>query len=493
MRMIKPGALLALGLLTVAACSGSVETPSSSSGRGGGSTSSTSSTTSSWSGSSSTSNGGAASCEDPPPSTGNAPVAAAWAMALGDGMTPAGGDFIAADAQGNVLLSGGIGGLLDFGGGVLLSGNGRYLAKLDPAGHAQWAKLLADPLVHLTTDGAGSLWTWGEGDGGPTVQKLGSDGAPLWSVSVPAKLVAPTSDGGALVATDFYDSFSFQGQSFKASYGDLVVLRLDPGGTLLWATTLGAALPPLPPPPAKAQWYMTPMDLAAMPDGGAALAAYVVKSEEMAGGIPERVVLRLDGQGQEAWLLHTPSPAASPALMLTADAQGGVLLTLLQGSTAESNLGCGPHYSSGFGMELLDALGQRRWERFFEGEVGVNRPAFDPAGNIVVVGEFEGAVDLGGGLLEGQSYFSIMVARYSAAGQHLSSKAYRNSPPEPGWLGSGECRADAAAIDPSGNVLLTGYYAGALAFDGSALPSVPVNEGPYFTNGLVAKLVTVGE
>ncbi|MEI2746767.1 MAG: hypothetical protein V9G22_15775 [Ottowia sp.] len=114
--------------------------------------------------------------------------------------------------------------------------------------------------MHLTTDGAGSLWTWGEGDGGPTVQKLGSDGAPLWSVSVPAKLVAPTSDGGALVATDFYDSFSFQGQSFKASYGDLVVLRLDPGGTLLWATTLGAALPPLPPPPAKAQWYMTPMD-----------------------------------------------------------------------------------------------------------------------------------------------------------------------------------------------------------------------------------------
>ncbi|MEI2746766.1 MAG: hypothetical protein V9G22_15770 [Ottowia sp.] len=111
MRMIKPGALLALGLLTVAACSGSVETPSSSSGGGGGSTSSTLSTTLSWSGSSSTSNGGAASCEDPPPSTGNAPVAAAWAMALGDGMTPAGGDFIAADAQGNVLLSGGIGGL----------------------------------------------------------------------------------------------------------------------------------------------------------------------------------------------------------------------------------------------------------------------------------------------------------------------------------------------------------------------------------------------
>mgnify|MGYP006976399976 FL=1 len=64
---------------------------------------------------------------------------------------------------------------------------------------------------------------------------------------------------------------------------------------------------------------------------------------------------------------------------------------------------------------------------------------------------------------------------------------------DPAWLGPGECRADAAAVDPSGNVLLAGFYSGALAFDGAALPSVPNTEGPYLTNGLIAKLVPVGE
>jgi hypothetical protein len=494
MRIINPGALLALGLLTVVACTGSVETPSGSSSGGGGSTSSTSSTTSSWSGTSSTSNGGAASCEDPAPSTGNAPYVTAWAMALGNATTPIEVDFIAADAAGEVLVSGGIGGVLDFGGGVILAGDGRFLARLDADGHTQWAKLLDDPLAHLVVDRAGALWTWGSTDAGPYVQKHEGGVAALFSLPLAAKTVSPTGDGGAVIAVEFYEAFSYGGQAFKAAYGDVAVLRVDAAGALVWATTLAASLPPLAPPPAKEEWIMNLMDVAATSDGGAALAAYVVKPDPKTGDKRERVLLMLDGSGKASWLSHTPSQAASPTLMLSADSSGGVLLVTLQGSNEENDLGCGTHYSSGFGMELLDAGGQRRWERFFEGEMGLSRPSFDPAGNIVVAGEFEGAVDLGGGPLDGNpSYFSIMVARYSPAGVHLASKAYRNGAPDPSWLGPGECRADAATVDPWGNVLLSGYYSGALAFDGSALPSVPNTEGPYLTNGLIAKLVTVGE
>ncbi|MFO0756883.1 MAG: hypothetical protein U0359_10345 [Byssovorax sp.] len=436
--------------------------------------------------------GAPGSCDTPPASAGNQAYTSAWAAGLGDGVTPLQGDFIAPSADGGVFFSGGVGGMLDLGGGVTVQGDGRFLAKLDADGHAQWAKLLDDPIARLATSPAGDLWTWGKPDGGPPyITKHELDGSTHLSLSYPADIVVPTADGGALFAKAFSGQVTYLGVTHVAADQDIMVVRLDPQGTPKWATALSSLLPPLPPKPAKQVWAMTLGDLAASPDGSASVAAYVVKLDNANGATgKERVLYRLDANGDAQWMRRMAAPASSPEMRLAADPGGGLILLTLSGSAEDVDLGCGTHWDAGLLLASYDAAGNHRWERFFEGQLGVNRPGFDPAGNIVIAGELEGKVDLGGGaFVDHGSQFAIYVARYAPDGQHLASKLYDNSPPDESWLLGGECRAEGAAVDGAGNVLLTGYYAGALAFDGIALPSVPVLGGQYYTNALVAKLV----
>jgi len=90
--------------------------------------------------------------------------------------------------------------------------------------------------------------------------------------------------------------------------------------------------------------------------------------------------------------------------------------------------------------------------------------AIDAAGNVVVVGEFEGTVDFGGGPMgptTGGKDFDAYVAKFDPAGNHLWSK----------WFGGDPLSqmATGVALDSGGNVLITVQHNGTVNFGGGPI------------------------
>ncbi|WP_437552501.1 hypothetical protein WME97_14505 [Sorangium sp. So ce367] len=495
----------------IASSSGSGGSPpsstSSSSTGGGGSPPASSSTSSSSTGgggsppasssTSSSSTGGAATCAWLPPSRGNGAFTAAWAAAFGDGTSSGQLSAVAADASGNVTLVGNVYGPVDLGSGVSFFSHGRFLAKLDPEGHPLWASAPTVLPASVAADAQGSLWTTTTPalSGVPhSITKLGPDGEVLWSKSLEGEpsALSPTSDGGVILIAPFSGSTSYGGALFSVKGNtlmDVLVLALDASGDVAWSTTIAA---PLAPPPAEGRAYMilsTP-DVAAMPSGGALVQALVTRGDGQSAGTHERLVQRLGPNGEVLWARTIPAQGHTPRILLTAAPDDGALIVADPGANGSADLGCNIHYGLGLLLQALDASGQPRWERSLYGIMGSTRPSFDAAGNLVLVGTTKGSLDLGGGELESNTRdWRIFVARYAPDGAHLASRTYEGTPPpDADWVAPGESRATGSAVDPSGNVLLSGFYSGALDFGTVALPDVPILEDQYGTRGFVVKL-----
>jgi hypothetical protein len=122
----------------------------------------------------------------------------------------------------------------------------------------------------------------------------------------------------------------------------------------------------------------------------------------------------------------------------------------------------------------FDANGLHQWSHGFPGSgqtddgFGV---AVDGSGNVVVTGSFTGTVDFGGVPLTSAGGTDIVVAKYSAAGAHQWSKRFGNSTNnEVGY---------AVAMDGSGNVVVTGHFAGTVDFGGGPLTASGTNVDIY--------------
>jgi outer membrane protein assembly factor BamB len=81
--------------------------------------------------------------------------------------------------------------------------------------------------------------------------------------------------------------------------------------------------------------------------------------------------------------------------------------------------------------------------------------AVDRAGNVFIVGDFKGALDFGGGRLESAGEGDLVVAKFDALGHLLWSKRFGDAADQ---IFSG------VAVDPEGNLLITGVFNGALDF-----------------------------
>jgi hypothetical protein len=90
----------------------------------------------------------------------------------------------------------------------------------------------------------------------------------------------------------------------------------------------------------------------------------------------------------------------------------------------------------------------------------INDIAVDAAGNIHIVGQFNGTVNLGGANLVSAGLDDIFIAKYDAQGTHLWSQKF------------GSTSLDAArsvAVAPSGRIYVTGGFVGSMSFGGAVL------------------------
>jgi hypothetical protein len=398
---------------------------------------------------------------------------------------------ISADAAGNVLLAGYANAPVDFGAGVTLPAAGQFLAKLDGNGTALWAKLLQaeNPNVsfdRMTAESSGDLWGWGYQGAAHYLRRLDANGGLVWDTSPPVlDMLAPTGDGGVLVMGGYFQSFTYQGVTLTTPKNGLAILRLDKTGALKWATQMTSLLPAL---PEDVHLLASPVDLAAVPGGGAVLVAAVM-TDSVDATNPERVIIKLNDEGAPIWVRHDSAPNDT-RLRVAPDPTGGVLLATEIGDPLKFGCDGDSAYTLGVALVSLNETGNATWEMSLEGVDSVRRPLFDAAGNIVIAGEYSGTPDLGGGPLPAPPPAStgMMVARFSAKGGHLASIGFPYTPPVGGGGVLSENKYDTVALDAAGNVLLAGRYAGALTIGTTVLPTAELVDGMVVENGFIAKL-----
>ncbi|MCC6556883.1 MAG: hypothetical protein IT372_28345, partial [Polyangiaceae bacterium] len=123
------------------------------------------------------------------------------------------------------------------------------------------------------------------------------------------------------------------------------------------------------------------------------------------------------------------------------------------------------HLSAGGDDAFLTLTnGSPVWTKTFgsQGNQRATAVATDGSNEIVVIGYFEGSIDLGGGALQSAGGDDIFVARFDWFGHHVWSKRFG---------GAGDQRGASVALDGAGNAFLAGYFAGSLDLGGGGLQS----------------------
>ncbi len=100
--------------------------------------------------------------------------------------------------------------------------------------------------------------------------------------------------------------------------------------------------------------------------------------------------------------------------------------------------------------------------------------AVDSAGDVLIVGYFEGSIDLGGGVLTSAGGSDMFVAKLDGSGAHLWSKRFG---------GPIDDRGFGVAVDASDNVLLTGKSGSNVDFGGGPLAGLGAHVIKLDTNG----------
>ncbi len=340
---------------------------------------------------------------------------------------------VAVDGAEDIVITGSFYGVMDFGGGPLVSaGEGDiFIAKYNAAGAHLWSQRIgdidSDTGFALAVDAAGNIYVSGGfagtvdfGGGGLAsagasdvfLAKYNSSGVHQWSQQFGSTLtdigrsVTVDPSGDIILAAQFRGTVSFGGVGLvSAGLSDIALAKYNSSGVHQWSERWGGANSDI------------PMDVAVDGAGDIAVTGVFTGTTDLGGG-----------------------PLASAGL-------NDIFLA---------------HYSSG---------GAHQWSKRF-GTAGGNEfgesVAIDASGRVVFTGQFNGTVDFGGGPLVGAGGADIFLAQYDATGSHQWSQRF-------GAAGSNPEEGRGVAIDASGNITCTGFFTGTVSFGGGSF----VSTAPY--------------
>ncbi|MDI1427988.1 hypothetical protein [Polyangium sorediatum] len=176
--------------------------------------------------------------------------------------------------------------------------------------------------------------------------------------------------------------------------------------------------------------------------------------------------------GATEWIRAFGDALDQDILDVATDAQGNVIVVGQFVGTID--LGGGPLSSPNGVHDILvakyDPLGNHVWSRRFgaNGTDGARSVAVDGAGNIVVTGVFQSTVDFGGGPhVSVNGTSDVFVLKLNPAGAFVWSRAY-------GAAGGDE--GSAVAVDPAGNVIVAGHFRNTINFGVGTLTAVGLDD-----------------
>jgi hypothetical protein len=176
------------------------------------------------------------------------------------------------------------------------------------------------------------------------------------------------------------------------------------------------------------------------------------------------IVARFDSLGQEVWTTSFLVSESAIAFDVQVDDAGhAVVVGAFEGTLdVDGEILTSAGDRDGFAIRLAPD-GTVEWAKRF-GDAApqfVRGVALTPQGGVLLVGPFEGVMDFGGGALNAGAEMDAFVAELSSAGDHVWSQAYG---------GSGVQGATAIALDPAGSIVLTGLYFHETDFGDGPLP-----------------------
>ncbi|HZF47198.1 MAG TPA: hypothetical protein VE093_01035 [Polyangiaceae bacterium] len=284
-------------------------------------------------------------------------------------------------------------------------------------------------------------------------------GSPVWSKTYPGgsstTFDVATDAAGNIYAVGIFSGVVDFGGGPVTSAGmseDIFVLKLDKTGAFGWLKSFGDAE------------YQFGTSLAVDPAGDVLLTGYFTGSVDFGGGAlasagnEDVFVAKLDPTGAHVWSKRFGDASDQNALSVAADSAGNVIVTGYFNGAVD--FGGGALTSAGLGdifLVKLNAAGAHQWSKGYgdgmqQFGVGV---AVDPADNILLVGSFSGSVDLGSGPLTSVGSEDVLVAKLDSAGGYVWASRHGDSDEQNGV---------GVASDSQGNVLVTGHFKGQIAF-----------------------------
>lgn len=426
---------------------------------------------------------------------GPPPGSLAWVHVYGDAADQR-ASTLTVGPSGEISISGSFAGSLVFDSGAVAAdtlGQSVYLAKLTSDGTASWARKLTSTqeLYAISLDTSGSGWLLfggmfaGQVDLGTgiipydgtldgVVARIQPNGTTQWARSIRSpgpgntgvSTVAFDASGNALATGAFYSTMNVSSgceEVTSAGARDVFITKLDRDfGNCQWVLSAGDALEQL----------GRGLDVDAA--GNAYVTGYAAGSiafggQAWIGGADKDVFLvKVAPDGAPVWSARYGSPAADQSgegLVVTAD---GIVVT---GSFADEIDFGGPTLTSTGGLDGFIAKltfdGRLVWQRAFAGTADQipQRVVVDEAGDILVIGRFYGATDLGGGAIEAEGEQDVFVVKLDDEGEHLWSRGFGHGGMDyEGGLG----------VDPS---------SGAAILSGTLYTGMDLGGGPLETAG----------
>lgn len=387
-----------------------------------------------------------ASLAEPPPEI-------EWARKAGSGESEQ-GRAIAADASGNIYVTGYFSETTSFGTTNLVSSGTEdvFVAKYTPAGALLWARRAG-----------GNEYDEGRG-------------------------IAVDGSGNVYVTGLFQNTASFPGTNLSSSgASDVFIAKYNTQGTLLWARKAGGN--------GYDEAYALAIDGAGQVyitgafEGTATFGSTMLTNASSALDI---FVAKWDSNGTFQWARRAGGAYDDAGNGLAVDAETNVLVTGFFSTNAafgSTNI-IAPGLSGDIFIAKYNASGTLQWVRQAGGanhDTG-QAVAVDAWGNILVTGQFRISASFSGTNVTGNGP-DIFVARYNPAGQlHWVRRAGGNDPiyGDAGW----GIRADAA-----GNAYVSGHFSGTASFGSTNIATAAFNDvfvAKYATNGQTVWVERVG-
>lgn len=188
------------------------------------------------------------------------------------------------------------------------------------------------------------------------------------------------------------------------------------------------------------------------------------------------------GPSEETWSRGFGDDASQSVNAVAVDELGAVYVTGAFSGTTD--FGGGPVDAAGTSDDLFvakyDTNGDHLWSRRF-GDSGTQSGyglALGSEGEVIVVGDFSGSIDLGSDFLQATDGSDVFLLVLEPDGEPRFGKAF---------AGAGRDRPTALVVDGAGNLVIGGYYDGDIAFGGDLL--FAAGEDDIF----VAKFLPTGE